>query len=272
MTTVAIIIPVYNLSWMTINLLDSIKSSSKIKNLLIIIIDNGSSNKETKKVNGFLEENSFSYKLYKTEKPLGFVKAINKGIDIILDLGIDYFFILNNDTIVTSYWDIKLLKTLKKKSVGIVGPMSSPEYWPSLQKAQKMINSKIEYFQIKDSLESFVSQLKEESNKSEKNTDFLEFFCVGIKTSLIKKIGKLDEAYNIGLFDDNDYCYRTIKAGYKIILRQDAYVHHYHRSTFTKNKFDYPKLLEENRQIFVKKHGFDAWINRKEKNHNLNII
>ena len=247
---------------MTLNLFESIKACSNLKDFYFIIIDNGSTQEESDKVFDWLYEhfdNGNNFYFSYTEKPIGFVKAVNEGISEVLKKKLDYFFVLNNDTIVTKGWDLRLLESLKKEKVGIVGPVSSPPNWRELPGAQVMIDRKIRYNNIGNTIERWAHSLQLGLAGMELEVKFLAFYCAGFKTKMVRKIGKLDRRFNLGLFDDDDYCLRAQKAGWKFILRKDTYVHHYHRSTWIEHDFEYMKLLEENRKIFIKKHGFDPW-------------
>ena len=55
--------------------------------------------------------------------------------------------------------------------------------------------------------------------------DNLSFFCVVIKRELMEQIGLFDEGY-IHYGQDNDYCNRARKVGWKCLWVQDVYVHH----------------------------------------------
>ena len=226
----------------------------------IVIVDNGSSDKETKAVRDWLGENwDGDYKYSYSPKPLGFVKAVNIGMQECKNL--DYFIVMNNDTLVTHGWLERLIDTLKKDDVGLVGPVSSPPDWRELPMGKSFIEQKLKYKQISGSLNGFTKQLIQHFDGVEQGLDFIAFYCVGMKTKIVQEIGQLDEIYNLGLFDDDDYCHRIKQAGYKIVLRRDVYVHHYHNSTFLEKhgKEKYMELLEENRKIFKKKWGIDPW-------------
>ena len=263
---IGIIIPVRNLSWMTINFLESLKANSDINKYRIYLIDNGSSAKEGKAVSDWLDKNAPNFEITVSKKALGFVKAVNIGIKRVMEDKLEYFFIFNNDTFVTAGWDDNLLESLKRDDVAIVGPMTSPPDWRDIPMAVTMIKDKIKYSQVAQALEGYSSHLKKAfRGHYEKEVDFLAFYCVGLKTSVIQSLGMLDERFGMGLYDDDDYCYRIEKAGYKIMLRKDVYVHHYHRSTWIEHEIEYQELLKKNLEIFVDKWGFDPWERRKAK-------
>ena len=53
-----------------------------------------------------------------------------------------------------------------------------------------------------------------------------------LRRDVIEKVGTLDDAFGVGLGDDDDYSFRVRRAGFKLALRQDLVVPHHHRSTF----------------------------------------
>jgi GT2 family glycosyltransferase len=77
-----------------------------------------------------------------------------------------------------------------------------------------------------------------------------------IKREVINKIGLFDEDYEIGFWEDTDYCQRAKKAGYICAAAKAAYVfHHSHRTfeIFERNKVN--GLFEKNKELFYSKWG-----------------
>lgn len=262
---IGIIIPVMNLSWMTINLLESLKDTVNMKEVHPIVIDNGSISNESLAVLNWLKDNwkgEMTHDIH--PEPLGFVGAVNIGFEFCREEKMDYVFIMNNDTIVTKGWIYKLLESLEDEKVGLVGPVSSPPEWRKLPMGKSFIEQKLKYHQVKNALNSYAGQLNTFFSGTALEKDFLAFYCVGMRMSTLQDIGQLDPVFGIGLFDDDDYCHRVMQKGYKIILRQDVYVHHYHNSTFLEHfgQKKYQALLAKNKQVFKEKWGFDPWERR----------
>ena len=78
-------------------------------------------------------------------------------------------------------------------------------------------------------------------------------FCLMIKREVIDAIGLLDERFGIGCFEDDDYCVRAMAAGYRAVIADDAFVHHYGSRTFLGAGIDGGALMRENQQRFVEK-------------------
>jgi GT2 family glycosyltransferase len=84
-------------------------------------------------------------------------------------------------------------------------------------------------------------------------TNNVAFFCVAIKKEVIDKVGLLDEQFEIGFFEDDDYCKRASENKYRIAIVEDSFVHHHLNATF--NKMD----DKRRQQIFnINKERFEA--------------
>ena len=49
------------------------------------------------------------------------------------------------------------------------------------------------------------------------------------------------------------YCRRAIQAGFRCIIAQDAFVHHFGSRTFLRRETDFAGILERNRRLFEEK-------------------
>lgn len=90
------------------------------------------------------------------------------------------------------------------------------------------------------------------------------FFCVMIPASVWNKVGPLDEAYGIGMFEDDDYAMRVRQAGFEIACAEDVFIHHHLSATFDslgeKEKF---ATFDKNRKYFESKWGL--WKPHKQR-------
>jgi len=58
-------------------------------------------------------------------------------------------------------------------------------------------------------------------------------YCVAMRRDVHEMVGPLDEAYGIGLFEDDDYSMRVRGHGFRVACAEDAYVHHVGQVTFS---------------------------------------
>jgi len=59
-------------------------------------------------------------------------------------------------------------------------------------------------------------------------------------------VGNFDERFGLGLCEDNDFCLRVRKAGYRLVCAGDTFIHHYQSATFRVNGIDRAKMLQAN--------------------------
>ena len=79
-------------------------------------------------------------------------------------------------------------------------------------------------------------------------------YCVAMRRSVFQQVGPLDEAYGIGMFEDDDFAVRMRKAGYRVACAEDAYVHHVGQGAFRKLPPEqYDALWKKNQAYFEKK-------------------
>jgi len=251
------IIPVYNLSWMTINLLESTTAYSQIKKPVYTIIDNGSEDNETKSVLNYLLDKNLSHILLKNETPLGFPKAVNIGFKMAISYNCKYIFLLNNDTLVSPSWDTNLVRIIKNSKYGALGPITTKQSWRDTFHAQQIIENKFKFSQFKKSYDRHCKVISSSFGKKIIKTNFIPFFCVAFNTKFLDKVGLLDENFKSGLFEDTDYCLRIIKLGGSIAVDYSTYVHHFHHSTFIKHQYNYGKIISENQKYFLSKNHVD---------------
>jgi GT2 family glycosyltransferase len=111
--------------------------------------------------------------------------------------------LLNNDVVVSKYWLERLHALLYSDSaIGIVGPLTN--HSGTVEQVRKC----------------------ERENTTPKEVKHLSGFCYLIKNEVFKKVGLFNEKYFLAA-EDYDYNCRVRKAGYKIMLARDVFVHHH---------------------------------------------
>jgi len=226
MAKLDIILPTLNNEEYTIKLLDSIVKYTE--DYRVIWIDNGSEKESRDKVEEAIKDIPH-FKIY-NDTNLGFVKAVNQGI---ATSTAPYICIQNNDTEVVDGWADKMIETFNEPQCGLVGPVCLfADSW------QNVDNVAQHFGEIPDKREV---------------GGMLAFFCTVIKREVIEKVGYLSEEYGLGFGDDDDYCERAKEAGYKLFLRGDVVIPHYHRTTFKKYIQDFGVEKEKNLAIFKAK-------------------
>lgn len=201
--------------------LECLESLKKIDypNFEVIVVDNNSTGDD---VNIIKEKfGDFVKELIVSKDNLGFSGGNNLGIEYSLNEGADFILLLNNDTIVEPDFLSKLLDVfINKDSVGISAPQinyyNTPEIvWTVGGKISKLRGSGFAYSDKNES----------EIDKNEKFVTFASGCCLLIKREVFEKVGLFDEKFFLYV-EDTDFCYRSLKAGYKIIVSPTSKIYH----------------------------------------------
>ena len=242
-------------------------------------------------IEDILQGSDVPYSTIWSDEPLGFGGACNAGLTALLhEIGKpDHVIFANDDLILTPAWVQGLqnahrtkklytdsLRGLGKKPVkkellggdiGLVGPCSM-----QVAGGQNVANDGNKKALQQMGITEFASQYMVQLSGQYLRTDFLSGFCLSISRSCLEelayieekthKIVLFDECFEIGGFEDNDVCYRAIKAGYQLVIATDTYVHHNSHSTF-KTYFPQAQVGMHNRLKFYQKWACDTQRDQK---------
>ena len=235
LTTVLILS--YNTWPYTIRTIDSIKRYTHTP-YKILVVDNGSTDGTIAYLRADKEilhiENSCN---------LGFGRGFNTGL---MNIDTPYFVLSNSDVIVTEGWLSKMIGhiDLDEKLV-CLGPRSN--YVSGPQMVQNVSYKDLDQLQIYAKSKLF--QRLDPLTYSQR----IVFFFTLFKSQVLSKTGFFDERFEVGNFEDDDYCMRILAQGSKCAFDNSVFIHHYGSQTFLKNKIDYKKVMEINKARFIKK-------------------
>ncbi|WP_256759909.1 glycosyltransferase family 2 protein [Cohnella sp. WQ 127256] len=178
---------------------------------------------------------------------IGFPAACNQGLKIASG---DTLLLLNNDVIVTKNWLKNMLSCLySAENIGIVGPLTN------YASGRQLID--IPY----TNLEDMSQKLNDPDSGKWMAIDRIVGLCFLFKRELMDRIGLLDERFSPGHFEDDDYCFRARIAGYQLRIAGDVFVFHHGNASFNQQDGNTVKqLIENNRNKFIDKWGFDPTI------------
>jgi GT2 family glycosyltransferase len=183
--------------------LDSLLKRTIYENYRIIVVDNGSIDGSVAMIRDL-----YPYiELIALKKNMGYARANNYGIIRALRKGAKYVVLMNNEIeIIDPLWLYKAVVTMERhRDTGIVGvnlvnPDGTPQQYPTIKKP----------IEVKE----------------------VAFATVVIRAEVFKKIGFLDPGYVIGYSEDTDFCWRTRRAGFKIIYIPYIKIIHFCQKTF----------------------------------------
>lgn len=178
---------------------------------------------------------------------IGFPAACNKGLAVSRG---DSLLLLNNDCYVTPRWLTQMLSALySAEDVGIVGPVTNYASGRQLIMAEGM---------DREQRIAFAESYNRSDPSKWHEVRRLVGFCMLFRRELWREIGGLDERYSPGHYEDDDYCYRTVMNGRRLLICGDTFVYHEGSASF---KADHPQgwgdLVQENRRKFMDKWGQD---------------
>jgi hypothetical protein len=77
---------------------------------------------------------------------------------------------------------------------------------------------------------------------------------------VLAAVGLLDERFEIGMFEDDDYARRVRQAGWRVVCAEDVFVHHFGEATLGPLVASgrYRQVFEHNRRRFEEKWGL-SW-------------
>ncbi|MFP7470740.1 bifunctional glycosyltransferase family 2 protein/class I SAM-dependent methyltransferase [Niallia taxi] len=237
----SIILLTYNKLEYTKLCIESIRKYTQKGFYEIIVVDNNSSDDTVQ----WLKEQE-DLKTIFNEENLGFPKGCNQGIEIAEG---DNILLLNNDTIVTNNWLENLLVALNSsEKVGCVGAVTN--------NCSNFQTVPTNYQSIED-MQLFAQEFNKSNPVQWEERLKLVGFCMLIKKSVVDEIGLLDEQFSPGNFEDDDYSFRIRKAGYKLLLCGDTFIHHFGSTSFKDKPEAYQQLLRKNKEKFEAKWGFN---------------
>lgn len=240
---VSIIVVTYNNLDLTTACIESLIRNTTHPNYEIIVIDNASTD-GTQSYLRQLSSLEIPVRISLNRENRGFAAANNQGLGMATG---DVLVLLNNDTLVPKGWLDPLIRHLNDPSVGLVGPVTNEIG----NEAKIPVN-----YLDPDSMEAFADENAASHAGQGFDIPMLAMFCVAMRREVMEAVGPLDEAYGMGLFEDDDYSRRIHAKGLRTICAEDAFVHHVGRASFGKlSQGAYDEIWQRNQAYFESKWG-----------------
>ncbi|MCX7984301.1 MAG: glycoside hydrolase family 99-like domain-containing protein [Bacteroidetes bacterium] len=226
----------------------------------LIVIDNASSDGTPEWLEEFCSNNS-QCKCVLNPSNIGFPKAVNQGLRIARG---DAVVLVNNDVVVTEGWLNGLLRIATEyESIGLVGPMTN--YISGSQK------DRTAWYSTRQHMLQHARKTRELYRNVMYEATRIRFFCVLITKKALELCGGLDERFTPGNCEDDDYCLRVQKAGLRVVIARDVFVHHYGSKAFSSiGKGFFEDILFTNIERFREKWGisvYDIGMNNPHEKH-----
>jgi GT2 family glycosyltransferase len=153
---------------------------------------------------------------------------------------------LNNDTVVTRGWLAPMVGNLTaSREIGLVGPSSN-----GVANEARVDSGYSDLDGLHEWAGEFVARHAGESF----SIPMLALYCAALRREVWEEIGGLDERFEIGLFEDDDFSRRVRGAGYDIRCLRDSWIHHFQEASFgALPRKEYARIYEANRRRFREK-------------------
>ena len=239
---VDIIIPIYNGLELLSPLFESVKQTSLPYRL--IIINDASPDSRVDDYLQSVADNADNVILIENDRNLGFVRSVNRG----LSMSSNDVVILNTDSELPDRWLERLIRPIRiDETVASATPMTNSGTicsFPNFLENNRLFDG----LSLKAIDEQFGKMIP---LYTEVPTGV--GFCMAMSRSALAKIGALDEeTFGKGYGEENDWCQRAIKAGFKNVLVENLFVYHKHGGSFESD--EKRALCEAHEKKLLEKH------------------
>jgi GT2 family glycosyltransferase/glycosyltransferase involved in cell wall biosynthesis len=227
--------------------LESIWENTRYPSYDVYVVENGSN----PEIDAYLTAECETRERLHVIRPganLGFARANNLAVELAGDC--EYVVLLNDDVVVTDGWLRTLLRHLEDDTVGIVGPVTN---WTGNE-----ARVDVDYEGL-EGMDEFAARHTAERTGKTFDITSLAMYCVAIRRRLYDSLGRLDERFEVGMFEDDDFAQRVRDAGLRVVCAEDVFIHHWGRASFSRmDQEQYNAVFEANRRRFEEKWG-RAW-------------
>lgn len=208
----------------------------------LVVVDNGSSDGTPDYLTRLAARNA-RVRVLLNGRNFGFAAACNQGLGL---AGGESLVLLNNDTMLAPEWLDRLLAHLRNPEVGLVGPVTN------------RIGNEAEVPADYRTWGEFLALARR--RRHEHAGEWLQMrtpamFCMAMRRDTYARLGPLDERYEVGLLEDDDYAERARRAGFQLRCVEDVLVHHFGEASFGRLVADgeYARILRANQRRFAEK-------------------
>jgi tetratricopeptide (TPR) repeat protein/GT2 family glycosyltransferase/glycosyltransferase involved in cell wall biosynthesis len=235
---ITIVIPIFNAYEELRNCLQSVIEHTSI-DARLLLIDDASTDERMSSLLEWAATYS-NIDVVRNEQNLGYTKTINRGIEL---AGDDDIVLLNSDTMVGPRW-LQNLKVAAYHDVDIATVTAMSDNAgafsvPNMGSANQLPNW-LNFAEVARSIAHHSATLYPEVPTG-------NGFCLYIRRAVFKDIGMFDEAaFPRGYGEENDFCMRALRAGWRHIIDDRTLVRHVRSASFKGEK---AALYESGRKV-----------------------
>jgi GT2 family glycosyltransferase len=208
----------------------------------LITVDNGSSDGTRAYFDGLPNRKKLSF-----PENIGVDKAMNRAFE---QAEGEYILNLSNDIILTENWLQNLMTCMESdERIAMAVPVcgfSSNNQQVGLQ-----------YNTLEQMQHIAAEYNRSDPLKWEERLKLVTYVCLFRRSPLLAA-GGFDEDFTPGAYDDDAISFTIRRAGWKLMLAVDTYVHHFGSVTFNE-EYAKSNFAARNRALFMRKFGVDSW-------------
>ncbi len=220
--SIDVVVAVYNSPEHVRNCLRSLEHTlrGEAEGVSLILVDDCSNSFTKELLEEFKAETSLSQvKLVRNDKNLGYLKSMNRGIELGSS---DLVVSLNSDVVLTDGWHNKVRAGfLSDAKIGVLSAVSNWANWTAIPFPDGLntaeLSNAVENLAGLDSISNIF------------NASGFFFAC---RRSLYREYGLFDEVYGPGYYEEADFCMRILEQGYRVVVDRSLYVFHHGWASF----------------------------------------
>jgi GT2 family glycosyltransferase len=210
----------------------------------VIVVDNGSTDGTAEYLRELARLNPCIHVVLNPENA-GFGRACNQGLAISRG---EVLVLLNNDVLVSQGWISRLRDALTDAGIGLAGPVTN--------RIGNDAEVEVTYDTWGAFLEEAATRAVEHAGEI-MDIGTVTMFCLAMRRDTLERIGPVDQRFEVGLLEDDDYSLRARELGLRTVCLHDVLVHHFGETSFGElvPSGDYGRILEKNKERFEEKWG-----------------
>ncbi len=228
-------------------------------NYEVVAVDNGSTDGSVP----VIRERFPMITLLETGENLGYTGGNNVGLRYALAQGADYALLLNNDTKVAPDFLRLLVETAQADpAVGIAGPtIYYYDYYDDQPQVIWSAGGAIDWRRGRTWMVGLNEPEQGQFGQEPREVDFVTGCALLVKRSVVEQVGLLDERF-FTYYEENEWCVRVQRAGYKIVHVPLARMWHKISPSAQADSPFVHYYMTRNRLLFLKvtRAGLRAWL------------